>query len=216
MSGQIKHASAVLFVLFLCSPVAAVDFAAPKLICILGTADAVVRTGDDHNAANDFIVTIDEVIRGDNLHESDRIRIAGEGKWYADTPLASFTGYGAAVLFLSHESDSDTWRLVGPLGAGRMLLHDRYVYLGGFATNIPREIYHVGEPPLQRLKLDTLLLADRDLASCLAWRKDKANARARLICPVSKLQSLEERSELHRLLVEEVVADLGSGLVCSR
>ena len=216
MSELMRYVAAVLLSLFVCSPAVAVDFPAPQLICVLGTADAVVRIDNGYDPIVDSVVTIEDVIRGEKLRKSDRIQITGEGKWYAETLLASVSNYSASILFLLRETESAAWRLAGPLGAGRMLERDGYVYLGGFATDIPRETYHQGEPALQRLDLNTLLQADHEFRLCVTWRTDEGAAFPQLVCPMNQLLELRDRSELHRLLVDEVIAGLDSGLSCSR
>lgn len=207
MSGPARPLLAVLLALCLYAPSFAVDYEAPSLVYVLGTADAAILTGRGENPVEDVVVVVEEVIRGDGLHASESIRIIGAGKWYAETPLVSVKDYDGEILFLIREAETDAWRIVGPLGAGRMLLRDGYAYLGGFQTKIPRVQYRRNEPPLQRLLLADLLRADLDIRKCLRWRKDSDNARPKLVCSVTELQSLKKYSELHRVLVDEAVAE---------
>lgn len=198
----------------LCVPVAALDYVAPKLICVLGPADAIVRTGHSENIIDDFVVAVEEIIRGDGLRVSDKIRISGEGKWYAETKLASVSEYDSAILFLIREAEADGWRIIGSLGAGRMLVRDGYVYLAGFQSEIPRKQYRPGEPALQRVALVKMLQAERDIRECLTWNRDRDVARPQVICSEVKVQRLKMRSSLHRLLVDEVLESRDSDLVC--
>lgn len=214
MSGPTKSVALVLLASCLCDSVTALDYVAPKLICVLGPAEALVRTGYCENIIDDFEIEIQEVIRGEGLRASDSIRISGEGKWYTETPLASVAGCDGAILFLMREAESDSWRIMGPLGAGRMLVRDGFAYLAGFRTEIPRQQYRPDEQALQRLPLATLLQAERDVGACLKWKKDKNAARARLVCTMAEFQGLKAHSELHRLLVDEVMTDLDSDLDC--